>query len=121
MGASVRGRGWGLCCLFYFFGRGVNGGGGVPDVSVAGPPVMPTTGKGRGTSFPSPAVGKVGPEVMRAAIEGVNEVFRFRTLIGTHANGGEKCLFLVTLCSFEVWVLTFAMVPRDGAGRTGPP
>lgn len=64
----------------HYFDAGANGGGGVPVASVADPPVMPTTGKGRGTSLSSPVVGKVGPEVMRAAIEGVKAAFTFRTL-----------------------------------------
>lgn len=48
-------------------------------MSVTDPPVIPTTDKGRGTSLSKPGVGKVGPGVIRAAIEGVNIVLTFRT------------------------------------------
>lgn len=107
--------------VIFLFGMGVNGGAGAPVASVVGPPVMPTTDKGRGPSFSTPAVGKVGPGVMRAAIEGVKVVLTFRTLIWTHDKRVQNEHQQVRLCSLEVWVLTFAIVPRGEAGRTGPP
>lgn len=86
----------------FFFDIGANEGVGAPVASVAGPPVMPTTGKGRGPSFSTPVVGKVGPEVIRAAIEGVKVAFIFRTFACTQDNRERKWHLQVRLCSFEV-------------------